>query len=183
MAERGREHHYAVVVEWVGNRGVGTADYRAYERSHTINSGEKPPIAGSSDPAFRGDPSKWNPEDLLVASLSACHKLWYLHFCSVNGVTVLNYVDRATGTMVEDRSGGRFKEVTLRPCVTVRATDDVALAERLHEDAHAACFIANSVNFTVRHEPVIVTQTADDESKGAVATTDPTGSGPRGNAI
>ena len=159
MAKQGNEHHYNVAVEWLGNRGTGTSDYRSYGREHVISAGEKPTIPGSSDPAFRGDPARWNPEDLLVASLSACHKLWYLHFCSVNGIAVLAYQDNAIGTMAEDRGGsGRFTEVVLCPRVTVRASDDAALAERLHHDAHAACFIANSVNFRVRHEPSIERQ-------------------------
>lgn len=163
MAKQGKEHHYTVAVEWVGNRGVGTADYRAYGRDHVISAENKPSILGSSDPAFRGDPARWNPEDLLVASLSACHKLSYLHFCSVNGIVVLAYQDEATGTMAEDADrGGYFREVVLRPHVTVRAGDDVGLAERLHHDAHEACFIANSVNFSVKHESTIVDMASAD---------------------
>src|SRR3954470_11377049 len=79
MAGTKGEHTYKVEVEWIGNRGTGTSDYRAYGRDHTINAGAKPIIPGSADPAFRGDAGRWNPEDLVVAALSACHKLWYLH--------------------------------------------------------------------------------------------------------
>lgn len=159
MADQRKEHQYNIAVEWLGNRGAGTSDYRSYGREHSINAGDKPTIPGSSDPAFRGDAVRWNPEDLLVASLSACHKLWYLHFCSINGIAVLAYQDNAIGTMAEDTNGsGRFTGVVLSPRVTVRASDDAALAERLHHDAHAACFIANSVNFPVRHEPLIERQ-------------------------
>ncbi len=151
-----REHHYEVVVEWTGNRGTGTSDYRAYARDHIITADHKPEIAGSSDADFRGDAARWSPEDLLVAGLAACHKLWYLHLCAEAGVGVLAYRDRAIGVMIEDPdSGGYFTRVTLRPHVTVRPEDDVALAERLHADAHAKCFIANSVNFPVVHEPLI----------------------------
>ncbi len=156
MAGNKGEHRYEVTVEWTGNQGTGTSDYRAYRRDHTIAAGAKPPISGSSDPAFRGDAARWNPEDLLVASLSACHKLWYLHLCAVNGVGVLAYQDRALGIMVEDPvTGGRFTRVVLRPHVTVRAGDDAELAIRLHHEAHAKCFVANSVNFPVEHEPTI----------------------------
>jgi organic hydroperoxide reductase OsmC/OhrA len=151
------EHHYNVTIEWKGNLGPGTKSYIGYKRDHAINSGSKHEILGSSDPAFRGDASRWNPEDLLVAGLSACHKLWYLHVCVVAGITVHEYIDNATGTMVEDAaSGGHFTRVLLRPKVTVSKDDDVDLARRLHHDAHAKCFLANSVNFPVDHEPTIV---------------------------
>lgn len=152
----GRQHHYAVTVEWTGNKGTGTSHYKAYERSHAIKAGEKPVIAGSADPAFRGDAAAWNPEDLLVASLSACHKLWYLHLCAMAGITVQSYVDQAEGVMAEDANGsGRFTSVVLRPQVTIAAGGDLDKAKALHHDAHGFCFIANSVNFPVSVEPVI----------------------------
>jgi len=150
------EHTYQVLVEWTGDRGTGTSDYRAYGRDHTVSAGAKPPIAGSSDPAFRGDAARWNPEELLLAAVSACHKLWYLHLCAVNGITVRAYRDQATGTMVEDAAtGGRFTGAVLHPRVTIGPNDDSALAVRLHHDAHAKCFVANSVNFPIVVEPEI----------------------------
>ena len=147
----GREHHYRVEVTWTGNTGSGTSGYKAYERAHGITAGEgKPPIPGSSDPAFRGDPARWNPEELLVASLSACHKLWYLHLCAQAGVIVTGYADAAEGVMEESADGsGRFTRVVLRPQVTIAAGSDPGKAEALHERAHAMCFIANSVSFPV----------------------------------
>lgn len=155
-----REHEYKVTVRWTGNRGSGTSAYRAYGRDHAIESPGKPTIPGSSDPAFLGDRTRWNPEDLLVASTSACHKLWYLHLCAEAGIAVLEYVDEAEGTMVEGRSEeggkGRFTRIVLRPRVTVRSGDDIELARRLHHDAHAECFIANSLNFPVLCEPEIL---------------------------
>jgi organic hydroperoxide reductase OsmC/OhrA len=151
-----REHNYNVNIEWIGNRGSGTQTYTAYGREHTISAGTKPPIAGSSDPAFRGDAARWSPEDLLVASLSACHKLWYLHLCATSGIRVERYQDNAEGAMQEDTGGaGRFIRVVLRPLVVIRAGDDLERAARLHHDAHAHCFIAASVNFPVTCEPVI----------------------------
>jgi len=152
------EHHYAVKVIWTGNKGQGTANYRAYARDHLIAQDGKPDIPGSADPAFRGDPARWNPEDLLVASLSACHKLWYLHFCAVNGVVVEAYEDHAEGVMVTDTDGGgRFTIVTLKPVVTISAGDaDKALS--LHHDAHEKCFIACSVNFPVGCEAMVIVQ-------------------------
>jgi organic hydroperoxide reductase OsmC/OhrA len=148
-------HHYTIALTWTGNQGRGTSGYRDYSRDHEVSAEGPAPLAGSSDPAFHGDRTRWSPEQLLVAALSQCHMLWYLHLCIDVGVVVTDYVDEATGTMVEERRGGRFTEVVLRPQVTVAADDMMAAATRLHADAHQACFIANSVNFPVRHEPII----------------------------
>jgi len=153
----GHEHRYAVTVRWTGNRGSGTSGYRDYERDHVISAAGKPEIAGSSDPAFRGDRQRWNPEELLLASVSACHKLWYLHLASETGIVVLDYVDHAEGLMVTDADGGgRFSEILLKPQVTIAAGGDVAVAAGLHHGAHEKCFIANSVNFPVRCEGWVV---------------------------
>jgi len=152
-----RQHHYATRTEWTGNPGEGTTGHRAYSRDHVISAAGRPDLAGSSDPAFRGDASRWNPEDLLVASLSSCHMLWYLHLCAQAKITVLAYHDNAEGTMVEDAGGGgRFTQAVLRPVATLAAGSDAALAKSLHEEAHRLCFIANSVNFPVSIEPVVL---------------------------
>ena len=151
-----REHRYAVSLIWNGNLGTGTSSYRDYSRNYEIVSDGKPAIQGSADPAFRGDQSRWNPEELLVASLSACHKLWYLHLAAEAGITVTAYTDRAEGVMEVGRDGvGRFKSVVLHPTVTV-AKGDPERARTLHKPAHEKCFIANSVNFAVECEPEIV---------------------------
>jgi organic hydroperoxide reductase OsmC/OhrA len=160
-----RSHSYSVNVVWTGNRGSGTSGYRAYDRDHEVTvSGTDgvhdhvpQPIAGSSDPAFRGDPESWNPEQLLTAALSQCHMLWYLHLCAAAGVVVTGYSDHAVATMAEERDGaGRFTAATLHPHVTVRSPDMIEKATGLHRDAHEKCFIARSVNFPVRHEPVVI---------------------------
>ena len=149
-------HTYEVTVTWTGNRGTGTSGYRDFGRAHDITADGRPVIAASSDPAFRGDPSRWNPEQLLVAALSDCHMLWYLHLCATAGVTVESYVDSAVGAMVEEKSGtGQFTEVVLRPTVKVADPGTVDKALALHEKAHEMCFIARSVNFPVRHEPSV----------------------------
>ena len=149
-----KKHFYKSTVTWTGNKGTGTSDYRSYERSHTITAEGKPDILGSSDAVFRGEKSKHNPEDLMVAALSGCHMLWYLHLCSDNGVIVTHYSDHATGTMNENGDGsGQFSEVTLHPQVIVKEASMIEKANALHGDAHRMCFIARSVNFTVRHEP------------------------------
>lgn len=143
---------YQVDVLWTGNSGSGTNSYRGYERSHLVQVKGKPVIYGSSDPAFRGDAAKYNPEELLVASLSSCHMLWYLHLCAEAGIVVLEYIDHAIGTMIETQEGsGYFEEVVLKPIVTVSNSGMVDLAGKLHEKANKKCFIANSVNFPVRH--------------------------------
>jgi len=151
-----KEHHYQLVVQWTGNLGIGTTTYKSYERSHVIKSGDKPEIMGSSDPAFRGDSSKYNPEELLVASLSSCHMLWYLHLCSEAGIVVIDYVDRASAVMTETANGGgRFKEVTLNPIVMVKEAVMISEAIDLHKKANELCFISNSVNFPVLHAPQV----------------------------
>jgi organic hydroperoxide reductase OsmC/OhrA len=140
---------------WTGDQGTGTSGYRDYARDHTLAADGREPISASSDPAFRGDATRWNPELLLVGSLSECHMMAYLHLCAVAGIVVVAYEDRAVGTMTETSGGGHFTEVVLRPQITVKSPDMVAAATRLHADAHRACFIAASVNFPVRHEPEV----------------------------
>jgi len=151
-----RMHTYDVSVAWTGNRGTGTSGYRDYDRAHEVRANGPAPIAASSDPAFRGDPGRWNPELELTAALSQFHMLWFLHLCADAGVTVTSYADDARGRMAEDADGGgRFTEVVLRPRVTVSSAGMIEAATALHAEAHAKCFIASSVSFPVRHEPVI----------------------------
>ncbi len=151
-----KHHRYSTRTEWTGNLGAGTADYRAYSRDHVLSAAGRPDLPGSADPAFRGDATRWNPEDLLVASLSSCHMLWYLHLCAQAKITVLSYRDDATGTMVEDEGGGgRFTAAVLKPVVMIAAGGDATRAADLHEDAHRMCFIANSVSFPVTIEPAV----------------------------
>jgi organic hydroperoxide reductase OsmC/OhrA len=150
------EHRYSVRTTWTGDRGTGTSGYREYDRSATIEIDGKPSLAASSDKPFRGDPARWNPEDMLLSALSQCHLLSYLHACVTAGVVVVAYEDDATGLMVEDgRGGGAFQEVVLRPRVTIAEASMMDAAIGAHEQAHEWCFIANSVNFPVRHEAVI----------------------------
>ena len=154
-----KEHTYEVRVNWTGNDGEGTKTYKGYRRDHVIEVKGKPPIPGSSDPNFRGDPARYNPEDLLVASLSTCHMLWYLHLCSAHHVTVLDYQDSALGTMRENADGsGKFVRVLLKPVVTISAESDRTKALALHSEAHHLCFISRSVNFPVDIEPEILSR-------------------------
>jgi organic hydroperoxide reductase OsmC/OhrA len=158
MAGAVRKHTYAVSVTWTGNQGTGTSGYRDYSRDHDVDGDGPHTIEGSSDPAFRGDRTRWNPELELTAALSQCHMLWYLHLCAEAGVVVLSYSDDAVGTMEEAGDGsGRFTEVVLRPRVIIASASMIEAAYRLHGQAHKKCFIANSVNFPVRHEPAIET--------------------------
>ena len=146
-----KNHHYKVDIKWTGNSGEGTSNYTAYERSHTISVNEKDFIYGSSDPAFRGDKTKYNPEELFVASLSTCHMLWFLHLCSDEKIIVIDYTDNATGIMQETPDGGgRFTEVTSM----------IEKANKLHHAANKLCYIANSCNFPIHHKPTCKTQNA-----------------------
>lgn len=150
-------HHYNLKINWTGNKGSGTSGYRAYDRNHTVQSEGKTGIACSSDPSFLGDKTRYNPEELLVASLSSCHMLWYLHLCSEAGVVVVDYTDNATGAMAETANGGgHFDEVILNPVVTVAESSMISKANELHKKANEFCFIANSVNFPVRHRSTCI---------------------------
>lgn len=154
-----KQHNYALTVKWTGNKGSGTSGYKEFERSHSIFVDNKAEIFGSSDPAFRGDKTKHNPEDLLLASISSCHMLWYLHLCAVEGIIVTDYRDNATGIMIEISNGpGKFTEVTLCPIVTITNSLMTEKANELHKKANELCFIANSLNFPVYHKPTIITR-------------------------
>ncbi|MEO7029910.1 MAG: OsmC family protein [Acidobacteriaceae bacterium] len=149
-------HHYSMSVEWTGNDGVGTQTYRSYRRDHIVSAQGKVPIDASSDPAFRGDPSRYNPEELFIAAISSCHMLWYLHLCAVNGVVVTKYKDDAAGIMQEDAKGsGFFKQITLHPKITITDAAFQERAKSLHHEAHELCFLARSVNFDIDIDPEI----------------------------
>ena len=150
-----RRHKYTVDLVWTGNTGTGTASYRSYERAHEIRATGKEALLGSSDPFFRGDRTRWNPEELLVSALASCHMLAYLHLCAVAGITVTAYTDAPQGHMVEKDAGGSFTSVVLRPEVTILQKDLIARAIELHHQAHKDCFIASSVNFPVTCEPQV----------------------------
>ena len=142
-------------MRWTGNLGEGTRDYRGYSRDHTVEVDGKPPILGSSGLSPRSDPSRHNPDELLVGALSACHMLWYLHLASEAGIVVSAYEDVAEGVLhLEEDGSGRFISATLRPHVRIELGDD-SEAHRLHELAHRKCFVASSVNFPVRCEDVV----------------------------
>lgn len=152
-------HQYQTNLIWTGNKGSGTMDYRSYDRSYVISIPNKPDIQGSSDSAFMGDKAKHNPEDLLVSSLSSCHMLWYLHLCSQNGIVILDYKDNAVGKMSENADGsGHFTEVVLHPVVVINNEEHIEKANGLHEEANRMCFIANSCNFPVKHEPECIVE-------------------------
>lgn len=150
-------HRYQVTVTWTGNTGVGTTSARAYERAHEITAEGPPPILGSSDPAFRGDPGRWNPEQLYVAAISECHMLWYLDLAARAGIVVTAYRDRPTAVMVEESDGaGRFERVVLHPTVTVTRGSDPIAAARIHDQVGDYCFIARSVATPIEHEVTVL---------------------------
>jgi organic hydroperoxide reductase OsmC/OhrA len=152
-------HFYKATTTWIGNRGTGTSEYKAYDRNHDIAIEGKPVLTCSSDPSFRGNRSRHNPEELLVCSLSSCHMLWYLHLCAVNGVIVTAYTDEARGTMEENKDGsGHFTEVVLNPKVTVQDKTMIDKANALHHEANKMCFIARSVKFPVHHKPIMLVE-------------------------
>lgn len=146
-----KTHSYTTQISWTGNTGEGTTSYKSYERSHELSSAQKEIIQLSSDPAFRGDPSKYNPEELLVSAVSSCHMLWFLHLCAVQGIVVTAYRDNPEGIMIEEIDGsGYFKEIILKPEIEIENEQHRALLPAIHELAHSKCFIANSLNCPVR---------------------------------
>lgn len=151
-----QQHAYTLKTVWTGNTGSGTSSYRAYSRNYEVHIKGKPVMPGSSDPMFRGDKTLYNPEDLLVAALSSCHMLWYLHLCAENEIIVTAYEDNAEGIMQFNKDGsGQFVSVTLKPLVVITDNTKISLAETLHHQAHDMCFIARSVNFQVSFVPMI----------------------------
>lgn len=157
-------HTYNATITWTGAGDAGTRSYTAYSRDHEVAFPGKPALPGSAEPSFRGDPARYNPEELLVGSLSQCHMLWFLHLASADGVVVTGYVDNPVGTMrVEAAGAGQFTQVVLHPVVTVASlsrTDGRTISDEeldlLHAKAHEHCFIARSVSFPVRHVPAPV---------------------------
>lgn len=162
---KNQDHTYSLLTTWSGNQGVGTKDYQSYSRDHTVQVNKKPILYFSSDPMFRGDASKYNPEELFLASLSSCHMLWYLHLCAVNQIVVEAYEDHAEGTLsIDADGGGRFTGVQLNPSVTLQSGSNEELAKSLHEQANTKCFIANSCNFEVTHHCEISYRTVEKPS-------------------
>lgn len=150
-----KNHEYQTNLTWTGNQGIGTLKYNSYTRDFTIEILNKQPIFGSSDPAFLGDKNKHNPEDLLVSSISSCHMLWFLHLALIKGIVVVEYTDTALGVMVEKVDGsGYFQSVTLNPVVTITDPTRIEETNELHHLSNKNCFISNSLNFKVNHNPI-----------------------------
>lgn len=149
-----KQHQYKLTLAWLGNVGSGTLNYQAYNRDFVVIADGKPPISGSSDPSFRGDATRYNPEEMLLMAVSSCHMLWYLHLCAVNNIIVEEYTDEPTGIMEENQeNGGQFTSITLNPIVKLKELYDTVKLNRLHSEANRLCFIANSLNFKILHEP------------------------------
>ena len=150
-----KQNHYEATITWTGNTGEGTSNARSYERDHTISVAGKPEIPGTSEVSMLGNKVRYNPEELLLASLSACHMLWYLYLCAQAGIIITAYTDAATGTMQSEADGGgRFTEVVLHPTITITGAANEEQLNALQHEANRLCFIANSCNFPVRHQPV-----------------------------
>jgi organic hydroperoxide reductase OsmC/OhrA len=131
---------YRATVAWDADRGD--------LRDHTITVGEQR-VAGSSAPERGGDPAKADPEKLLVAAASSCHMLWFLYFSRRERLRVVSYEDEAEGFMNERR----FVRIVLRPAIKFDGDPDTELVSRFHDQAHEACYVANSLNCPVEVEP------------------------------
>ena len=164
----GPVHRYRSALAWAGTTAVG---YEAYDRAHSLVA--PPASAGldlSSDPAFRGDPSRLNPEQLLVAAASSCQLLSFLAVAARARLDVVAYTDEATATMDEADLPMRIGRIDLRPAVTLADTGrDRPAEERLRhltEVAHRECFIASSLRTDVIVTPTFAWQ--DEVTEGAV---------------
>lgn len=154
-----KDHHYNATITWTGNKGKGTADLKSYERDHTIVVDGKPAIPGTSEVSVKANKVRYNPEELLLSAVSACHMLWYLFLCADNGIVVTAYVDKSSGTMENTADGGgRFTGITLQPVITIAGKMNVEKLADLHHRANKLCYIANSCNFPIHHKPIYHTQ-------------------------
>lgn len=150
-----QDHHYNITTEWTGKTAEGTKNVKKYNRTHTITNQGKPELILTTDNPHVGDKTKLNPEDLLVSSISSCHMLSYLYVCALEGIVITSYIDNANGIMTENvTGGGSFKEVTLNPVFSVADENMVEKAIELHHKAHEICYIANSVNFEIKCNPI-----------------------------
>lgn len=146
--------NYKLTLAWLGNEGSGTSGYKNYKRDFVAVSDGKPPISGSSDPHYLGDTTKYNPEEMLLMAVSSCHMLWFLHLCAVNDIIVTEYSDEPTGVLeIFEDGGGKFVEIILSPIVSIQNQPNMEQLTHLHEKANKLCFIANSLNINIKHEP------------------------------
>jgi organic hydroperoxide reductase OsmC/OhrA len=153
-----REHPYRATLRWTGASAGPTLTYAGYSREYVVEIDRKAPLRGSADPFFRGVADLHNPEDLLLAALTGCHMLSYLALAAREALPVVGYSDDADATLVEEQGSGRVTAVVLRPAVVLDAgssDEQLARAHELHDAAREQCFIANSVNFPVEHEPSV----------------------------
>jgi organic hydroperoxide reductase OsmC/OhrA len=157
---------YELALTWTGNSGEGTSDVRSFSRNHTVEVAGKPPLTVSADASFRGDQAQWNPEELLLAALSGCHMMSYFWVAVGEGIVVTDYRDQPSATLtLRGDGGGAITSVTLKPLVTVRSAEMVLPALTAHTRASKLCFIAQSVNFTVHHEPEVVVESGETPSR------------------
>ncbi|HEY5156025.1 MAG TPA: OsmC family protein [Acidimicrobiales bacterium] len=146
-------HRYTALTAWEGSTGVG---YDDYQRAHEV--AVPPALAGlalSSDPAFLGDPTRLNPEQLLLAAATSCQLLAFLAVAARARVDVVGYRDEASAEMPEDDLPMRLTRIVLRPHIRVRGAVTVERIEHLVEVAHRECFIANSLRSEMVIEPTI----------------------------
>lgn len=152
-----KTQNYKLDLSWQGNHGAGTMTHTSYDRNFTTHEGSRPPVLGSSHPAFRGNSERYCPEELLLASLSSCHMLWYLHMCAAHEVVVLEYHDHPVMEMeVKEFGNGDIRSATLSPVVRIASEDQREQAMAMHQRAHQSCFIAKAVNFEIILKPKIV---------------------------
>ena len=144
------EHKYQLKLNWTGGSEI---DAIQNDRMYEVLIDRKPTIYGSADKPFFGDPEKYNPEDLLLAALSACHMMSFMYVCRKLGIKVYHYEDHATGLLKINQDGtGQFEFAELKPKVKADHMPDGMIFKELNSRAAKLCFIKRSINFTVNYK-------------------------------
>jgi organic hydroperoxide reductase OsmC/OhrA len=144
-----QEHIFQTRVRWAGTQQAAPS---AYTRDMVVEPEGKAPILGSSSRRFRGDDARYNPEDLMLASLAECHILTYLSLAGAEGIRVQSLAVEVSGVLANVEGKMRFREATLRARTQVESASDIERATQLHDGAHTGCFMSNSVNFPIAVE-------------------------------
>ena len=147
-------HLFKVALNWIKKEPQTDSSTRIYTKSHHISIEGKPDLEVSAAKAFKGDPNLYNPEDLLLSSLTSCHMMSYLYCCMQYKIEVISYQDHSEATLQVNPDGsGKIVKVDLFPEIIISNSSQIELALSLHKKANELCFIANSCNFPVYHHP------------------------------
>lgn len=147
-------HTFEAHLSWTKPDEASSNRKRIYGKTHLMQINGKQDLTISAAKAFKGDPALHNPEDQLLSSIMSCHMMSFLYVCSQHNMEVFSYKDKATAILETYEDGsGKIVSVSLFPQVIIADHNQIELANALHVKANKLCFIANSCNFPVQHEP------------------------------